>query len=78
MKLYTSLVNIGVEKVSSVKEKKRVRVLNLASYISSIDAIFFLFFDYLTNSLNTEKTITLLFEITIYIAIVFFSTQRIL
>ncbi|WP_233898685.1 response regulator [Tenacibaculum piscium] len=72
MKLYTSLVNIGVEKVSSVKEKKRVRVLNLASYISSIDAIFFLFFDYFTNSLNTEKTITLLFEITIYIAIVFF------
>ncbi|MEX6626054.1 response regulator [Tenacibaculum salmonis] len=75
MTLYNKLVDIGVSKVTSVKEKKRVRVLNLATYISSIDALFFLFFDYFTNSLNKEKIITLLFEITIYVSIIFFQKK---
>ena len=66
------LLDIGVGKTSSIKEQRRVKILNLTTYIALIHAIFFLAFDYYLNSLDGSKILILVFEIFFFSAILYF------
>ncbi|MBT32352.1 MAG: hypothetical protein CMO01_22030 [Thalassobius sp.] len=56
------MILVGVKEGLSSKEIKRIKVLNVTAYVSLIHAIFFLYFDYYTNSLDQAKLITLILE----------------
>ena len=72
MNIFYTLMNIGVPKTGSEKELRRVKVLNLITYIALVHAIFFLSFDFLTDSLNAPKTLTLVLEIVFFGIILYF------
>ena len=71
MASFSSLANIGINNVITTREQKKVRVLNIAVWISLIHAAFFLLFELLGSSLNTSRIATLCAEIFIYSSVLF-------
>jgi signal transduction histidine kinase/DNA-binding response OmpR family regulator len=56
------MICVGVSKSLPAKEIKRIKVLNVTAYVALVHAVFFLYFDYYTHSLDITKLITLLLE----------------
>lgn len=71
MSIFNKMLNIGVSKEASGKEKKRIKILNLAAYISIAHAVFFLGFDYFTDTLDVVKAISLCLEIVVFSSILY-------
>ena len=63
MGFINNMLQVGVVHTNTDKEKKRVKVLNLTIYIVLVHAVFFLFFDHATGSLDIQKLLTLVLEI---------------
>lgn len=66
------LENIGVSKESSPKEIKRIRVLNITTYVALIHALFFLYFDFYQGGAGVLKLTTLFLEIIFFSLILYF------
>lgn len=68
---FYKLLNVSVKEHYTDVEKKRIKLLNLASYIAFFHAIFFLFFDFFLGILDSQKLISLTIETFIFSAIIF-------
>lgn len=68
---FYKLLNVSVKEHYTDIEKKRIKLLNLASYIAFFHAIFFLFFDFFLGILDSQKLISLTIETFIFSAIIF-------
>jgi len=71
MNLIKKLLTIGISKVSTSKEKKRVRVLNLIVLICLLNVVFFFFFDFITGTLDIHKTTVFFIETLVFIGIIY-------
>ncbi len=60
------ILKVGTHPSDSDKETKRIKILNLAIYVSLIHSVFFLAFDYLTATLDLEKSVALSIETLLY------------
>lgn len=75
--MFKKIIHLGVIQNLPSKEIKRIKVLNLISIIALTHALFFLFFDYVTQSLDIIKGISLGLDILFFSAIIYFQSINI-
>ena len=76
MNSWNKTLGLGVDESLNTKEKRRSRILNLATYISLFHSVFFLLYDGILGILDIEKTITLTSEFLLFSLILYLQWNR--
>ena len=76
MSFWNKILDLGVNEKLNTKEKRRIKILNLATYISLFHSVVFLVYDGVLGILDFEKTITLSSELISFSLILFLQWNR--